>query len=84
MSNVISKDVTCPKCNHTQGAHLYISINATNDPQFKYALLEGKILRYRCTNCGYEARYTYPLLYNDMTTATSRVSASASPLTLTR
>ena len=51
MSNVISKDVTCPKCNHTQGAHLYISINATNDPQFKYALLEGKILRYRCASC---------------------------------
>ena len=66
MSNVISKEVTCPKCNHTQGAHLYISINASNDPQFKNALLSGKILRYRCESCGYEARYTYPLLYNDM------------------
>ena len=66
MSNVISKEVTCPKCNHTQGAHLYISINASNDPQFKNALLSGKILQYRCEKCGYEARYTYPLLYNDM------------------
>ncbi len=66
MSNVISKEVTCPKCNHTQGAHLYISINASNDPQFKNALLSGKILKYRCESCGYEARYTYPLLYNDM------------------
>ena len=62
MSNVISKEVTCPKCNHTQGAHLYISINASNDPQFKNALLSGKILKYRCESCGYEARYTYPLL----------------------
>ena len=52
MSNVISKEVTCPKCNHTQGAHLYISINASNDPQFKNALLSGKILKYRCESCG--------------------------------
>lgn len=66
MSNVISKEVTCPKCNHTSSAHLYISINATNDPQFRENLLSGKLLDYRCENCGHEARYTYPLLYNDM------------------
>jgi len=66
MSNVISKEVSCPKCGHTGSAHLYISINATNDPQFRDDLLSGKLLDYTCPNCGYTGRYTYPLLYNDM------------------
>lgn len=66
MSNVISKEVSCPKCSHTGSAHLYISINATNDPQFRDDLLSGKLLEYTCPNCGYQGRYTYPLLYNDM------------------
>lgn len=66
MSNVISKEVMCPKCSHSTAAHLYISINATNDPQFKEDLLSGRLFDFRCANCGYEGRYTYPLLYNDM------------------
>lgn len=66
MSNVISKEVSCPKCSHTGSAHLYISINATNDPDFRDDLLSGKLLNYTCPSCGYQARYTYPLLYNDM------------------
>jgi hypothetical protein len=66
MSNVISKEVTCPVCNHNSSAHLYISINATNDPQFKDALLSGQLLSFQCPDCGHEGRYMYPLLYNDM------------------
>ena len=66
MSNVISKEVSCPKCSHTSSAHLYISINATNDPGFRDDLLSGKLLDYTCPNCGFHGRYTYPLLYNDM------------------
>ncbi len=66
MSNIISKEFNCPKCNETVSARLYISINITNDPQFHDDLLSGKLLEFRCENCGYEGRYTYPLLYNDM------------------
>ena len=66
MSNVISKDVCCPKCSKTGSAHLYISINVTNDPQFREDLLSGKLLEFVCPHCGHTARYTYPLLYNDM------------------
>ena len=66
MSNVISKEVTCPRCNHTSSAHLFISINATNDPQFKRDLLSGQLLSYKCPDCEYEGMYMYPLLYNDM------------------
>ncbi|MBR2715003.1 MAG: CpXC domain-containing protein [Ruminococcus sp.] len=66
MSNVISKEVACPKCNEVTNAHLYISINATNDPQFREDLLNESLLKWKCENCGYEGRFTYPLLYNDM------------------
>lgn len=66
MSNVISKEVACPQCNEITSAHLYISINATTDPQFREDLLSEKLLKWKCPNCGYEGRFTYPLLYNDM------------------
>ena len=66
MSNVISKEMCCPKCSKTTSAHLYISINATNDPGFREDLLSGKLLEFTCPHCGYQGRYTYPLLYNDM------------------
>lgn len=66
MSNVISKDVACPNCNEISSAHLYISINATKDPQFREALLSEELLKFKCENCGHEGRYTYPILYNDM------------------
>lgn len=66
MSNVISKEVACPNCNEITNAHLYISVNATNDPQFREELLSENLLKWKCENCGYEGRFTYPLLYNDM------------------
>lgn len=66
MSNVISKEVACPECNEIANAHLYISVNATNDPQFREELLSENLLKWKCENCGYEGRFTYPLLYNDM------------------
>ena len=66
MSNVISKEVACPNCNEIHNAHVYTSINATNDPQFREDLLSEKLLKWKCENCSYEGRFTYPLLYNDM------------------
>ena len=66
MSNVISKEVSCPNCNDISNAHIYISINATNDPQFREDLLSGKLFDFKCENCGFEGKFTYPLLYNDM------------------
>lgn len=66
MSNVISKEVACPNCNEISNAHLYISVNATNDPQFREELLSENLLKWKCENCGFEGRFTYPLLYNDM------------------
>ena len=66
MSNVISKEVACPQCNEICNVHVYTSINATNDPQFREDLLSEKLLKWKCENCSFEGRFTYPLLYNDM------------------
>lgn len=66
MSNVISKEISCPECNETTSAHLYISVNATTDPEFREKLLSGKLLSFKCENCSHEGRLVYPLLYNDM------------------
>ena len=66
MSNVISKEVTCPQCSKSSSAHVYTSINATNDPRFREDLLSGRLLDFTCPYCGHQGRYTYPLLYNDM------------------
>lgn len=66
MSNIISKQVVCPKCGKTSSVRVYTSINVTTDPQFKKKLLSGDLLRFRCSNCKYEGMNSYPLLYNDM------------------
>ena len=66
MSNVISKEVSCPKCSKSTSERLYISINATNDPRFREDFLSGKLLSFTCPHCGHQAQITYPLLYNDM------------------
>ena len=66
MSNIISKQVVCPKCGEKTSTSVYTSINVTIDPQFKDTLLSGELLSYKCENCGYTGRFSYPLLYNDM------------------
>ena len=66
MSSIISKEVTCPKCSKTGSVRVFTSVNVTTDPQFKAELLSGELLKYKCSNCGYEGMNSYPLLYNDM------------------
>lgn len=66
MANVVVKKIACPKCSETTDAKLFMSINATNEPTLRGDILDEKLLKWRCSACGYEARLTYPLLYNDM------------------
>lgn len=66
MANVVVKKIPCPKCSESSDAKLYMSINATNEPILREDVLDEKLFKFRCTACGYEARLTYPLLYNDM------------------
>ncbi len=66
MANVVVKKIACPKCSEATDAKLFMSINATNEPTLRGDVLDEKLLKWRCSACGYEARLTYPLLYNDM------------------
>ena len=66
MANVVVKKIPCPKCSESTEAKLYMSIIATNEPTLRGDVLDEKLFRFRCTACGYEARLTYPVLYNDM------------------
>ncbi len=66
MSNTEMKKVSCPQCSHDNEVKIFKTVNATTDPQFREALLAGKLFGYRCEECGYEAALRYPMLYNDM------------------
>ena len=66
MSNTEMKKVSCPKCSHDNDVKIFKTVNATTDPQFKEALLSGKLFSFHCANCGYDAALRYPVLYNDM------------------
>lgn len=66
MSNVISKEVICPKCGDTSSHKVFTSVNVTTDPQFKKEVLSGELLMFTCEECGYKGSLAYPLLYNDM------------------
>lgn len=66
MANVVVKKISCPKCSECTEAKLYMSINATNEPTLRADVLDERLFKFRCQACGYEARLTYPVLYNDM------------------
>lgn len=66
MSNIIKKNIVCPKCNESTEAKLYTSINVTNHKELREQALSESLFKWICNSCGYSARLTYPVLYNDM------------------
>lgn len=66
MSNIIKKGIVCPKCNEITEAKLYTSINVTNYKGLREKAMDESFFMWTCASCGYSARLTYPVLYNDM------------------
>ena len=66
MANVIKKSIVCPKCNESTQAKLYTSINVTNHKELREQAMNESLFKWTCHSCGYSARLTYPILYNDM------------------
>ena len=66
MSNIIKKSIVCPKCNESTGAVLRTSINVTNNRSLREKAMDESFFKWSCSSCGYSARLTYPVLYNDM------------------
>ena len=65
-SNIIHKKIVCPKCGEPTEADLHTSVNVTNHRDLRAKVMNESLFRWSCKNCGYSARLTYPVLYNDM------------------
>lgn len=57
--------IRCPKCEHTQTVELYDSINVSQEPMLKDALLENRLNRVDCESCQTSFRVDKPVLYHD-------------------
>ncbi len=65
MSAQKTYNIRCPQCSHEQHVELYDSINVAQEPDLKAALLENRLNRVQCEDCGAEFRIDKPLLYHD-------------------
>ena len=65
-TGIIKKRIVCPKCNETTVARLHTSINVTNYKDLREKTMDESLFKWKCQSCGYSARLTYPVLYNDM------------------
>lgn len=64
--NKMNKAVVCPMCGELGKAEIYTSVNVARDKSFRTKVLDGELFSWTCPSCGYNARLTYPILYNDM------------------
>ena len=62
----VNKAVVCPACGEMGKAEIYTAVNVTNQPDNRSRVLSGDLFAWTCPSCGYQARLTYPVLYNDM------------------
>ena len=53
-------------CGELSKAVAYTSVNATVNKEQRERILDGGLFAWKCPSCGYSARLTYPILYNDM------------------
>lgn len=64
--NKVNKAVVCPMCGELSKAEIYTSVNATVNKGMRDKILGGDLFAWSCPSCNYNARLTYPVLYNDM------------------
>ena len=64
--NKVKKAVVCPTCGEVGKADIYTSVNVSVNPDYRERVLDGSLFSWVCPSCGYSARLTYPVLYNDM------------------
>ena len=67
MSDIMTiKAVVCPACGELGKAEIFTSVNVTKHPGLRDKVLGSGMFAWTCPSCGYNARLTYPILYNDM------------------
>lgn len=66
MTTQQTTDLACPGCGAASQFHYHASVNVTLEPELKARVLDGSLARFRCEQCGHEARVAHDLLYHDM------------------
>ena len=56
----------CPECGEEGLLPYYESINVTQEPDLKNAVLDAGLFTWTCPVCGRASRVSYPFLYHDM------------------
>ena len=64
--NKVNKAVVCPMCGELGKAEIYTSVNVARHKSYREKVLDGELFSWTCPSCAYNARLTYPILYNDM------------------
>lgn len=64
--NKVNKAVVCPMCGELGKAEIFTSVNVAKNKDYRAKVLDGELFAWACPSCGYNARLTYPILYNDM------------------
>ena len=64
--NKTNKAVVCPMCGNLGKAEIYTSVNVVKNKKYRERVLDGSLFAWTCPSCKYNARLTYPILYNDM------------------
>ena len=64
--NKVNKAVVCPMCGELGKAEIYTSVNVARHKSYREKVLDGALFSWTCPSCAYNARLTYPILYNDM------------------
>ena len=64
--NKVNKAVVCPMCGELGKAEIFTSVNVSKHKKYREQVLDGTLFAWTCPSCGYQARLTYPILYNDM------------------
>ena len=53
-------------CGELGKAEIYTSVNVARHKSYREKVLDGELFSWTCPSCAYNARLTYPILYNDM------------------
>jgi hypothetical protein len=59
-------DFECPECKTKSRVTVWRSLNATQDPEARKQLLEGKLNFFACANCAQKGYLLTSFLYHDM------------------
>ena len=67
MTRSAIRNIACHACGYEQKFGIYQSVNVTLDLALKQRILDGTLMQFICEACGQEARFSYPMIYHDMT-----------------